>query len=216
MTRGNSLPDLGAQLRSGDEAVLEVILRTHGPPILALLKQRFVGPLTATDFEDVLAAALFRIWQHRARFDAAQASLRVWFFRIAENIALDVLKHGWHKARQLELSIGPTILATVIDRRWSDRESDADSNGSPPAAMRIPPDELRELLALLPENQRRIVLADADSPDGVVASQYLAQELGIPQSTVRVYRRRALERLRREIEQRELAERSTEAAVPAS
>jgi DNA-directed RNA polymerase specialized sigma24 family protein len=30
----------------------------------------------------------------------------------------------------------------------------------------------------------------------------LAKELGIPPSTVRVYRRRALERLRREIEQR--------------
>lgn len=46
MTRSNSFPDLGARLRAGEEAVLEVILRTHGPPILTLLKQRFVGPLT--------------------------------------------------------------------------------------------------------------------------------------------------------------------------
>ena len=70
--------------------------------------------------------------------------------------------------------------------------------------LRVRPDQLRELLALLPENQRRIVLADADSRDGVVASHDLAKELGIPPSTVRVYRRRALERLRREIEQRGL------------
>lgn len=205
MAQRNSLPNLGTRLRAGDEDVLEVILRTHGPPILALLRQRFIGPLTATDFEDVLAAALFRIWQHRARFDPTQASLRVWFFRIAENLARDVLKHGWHKARQLELSTEPLLLAEAVDRRRPNGESDVDVLDVELPVLRVPPELLRELLALLPENQRRIVLADADSRDGVVASHDLASELGIPPSTVRVYRRRALERLRREIEQRELA-----------
>ena len=204
MTRSNSSPDLGARLRAGEEDVLEVILRTHGPPILALLRQRFVGPLTATDFEDVLAAALFRIWQHRALFDPTQASLRVWFFRIAENIARDVLKHGWHKARQLEKSTEQTLLAEAIDRCPPDGGSDSGSEDGDLPTPRVRPEQLRELLALLPENQRRIVLADADSRDGVVASHDLAKELGIPPSTVRVYRRRALERLRREIEQRGL------------
>lgn len=202
MTRGNSSPDLGARLRAGDEDVLELILRTHGPPILALLRQRFVGPLTATDFEDVLAAALFRMWQHRLRFDPARASLRVWFFRIAENMARDVLKHGWHKARQLELSTEPMQLAEAADRRRPQDESDVGEKDDLALAQRIPSEQLRELLALLPENQRRIVLADADSRDGLVASHDLAKELGIPPSTVRVYRRRALERLRREIQQR--------------
>ena len=214
MTRSDSPPDLGAKLRAGEEAVLEVILRTHGPPILTLLRQKFVGPLTATDFEDVLAAALFRVWQHRTRFDPALSSLRVWFFRIAENIARDVLKHGWHKARQLELSLEPMLLAEAVDRRTNsavrlgeddgysvngrdDGEQRADGH-SP--ALRVAPEQLRELLALLPEKQRRIVVADAESRDGIVASHDLAKELGIPQSTVRVYRRRALERLRREIE----------------
>jgi RNA polymerase sigma-70 factor (ECF subfamily) len=210
MTRSDSSPDLGARLRSGDEDVLDVILRTHGPPVLALLRQRFAGPFTETDFEDVLAAALFRMWQHRARFDPSLASLRVWYFRIAENTARDVLKHGWHKARQLEMSTEPLWLAEVVDHRGADGASDnsASDNGAVDGhapELRVPPELLRELLALLPENQRRIVLADADSRDGVVASRDLASELGIPASTVRVYRRRALERLRREIEQREIA-----------
>ncbi len=204
MTRSNSSPDLGARLRAGEEAVLEVILRTHGPPILALLRRRFVGRLTATDFEDVLAAALFRMWQHRTRFDPALASLRVWFFRIAENLVRDILKHGWHKARQLEMSTEPRLLAEVIDRRPNGESDHVVGDGELPT-LRVPPELLRELLALLPENQRRIVLADANSRDGVVASHDLASELGIPASTVRVYRRRALERLRREIEERELA-----------
>ena len=204
MTRSNSSPDLGARLRAGEEAALEVILRTHGPPILALLKQRFAGRLTATDFEDVLAAALFRMWQHRVRFDPKLASLRVWFFRIAENLARDVLKHGWHKARQLETSTAPQLLAEAIDKRPNGESDSAADDGELPT-LRVPSELLRELLALLPENQRRIVLADADSRDGLVASHDLANELGIPPATVRVYRRRALERLRREIEERELA-----------
>ena len=201
MTRSDSPPDLGAQLRAGDEAVLDAILQTHGPPILSLLRHRFVGRLTATDFEDVLAVALFRVWQNRLRFDPMLASLRVWFFRIAENIARDVLKHGWQKARQLEQSVEPTWLAMTIDHRTIDDGIEPD-NG---VALRIAPDELRELLAMLPASQRYIVLADANSPDGTIASQDLAEELGIPAATVRVYRRRALERLRQEIEQRELA-----------
>jgi len=176
MTRSDSAPELGARLRAGEEAVLEVILRTHGPPVLTLLRQKFVGRLTAMDFEDVLAAALFRI----------------------------VLKHGWQKARQLELSTEPMWLAEVIDWRQSDVETNGDSNHGADRehlpTLRVPPEQLRELLALLPEKQRRIVLADAESRDGLVASHDLAKELGIPQSTVRVYRRRALERLRREIE----------------
>jgi RNA polymerase sigma factor (sigma-70 family) len=171
---------------------------------LALLKQRFVGRLATADFEDVLATALFRIWQNRMRFDPALASLRVWFFRIAENVARDVLKHGWHKARQLELSLEPTLIVTARDDRSTEDDVDEGEVQAGASLLRIPPEELRELLAQLPDSQRRIVVADADSPEGLVPSQELAKELGIPSATVRVYRRRALERLRRAIEQREL------------
>lgn len=210
MTRSNHSPDLDAQLRDGDERVLEAILRIHGPPILALLKQRFVGSLSITDFEDVLAVALFRIWQNRSQFDPKLATLRVWFFRIAENTARDVLKHGWHKARQLERSVEPEFLSAVIDIR-SPEQPVSKVNGTPTSvSQRIPSEQLHELLSLLPENQRRILLADANSPDGIVASRDLARELGIPQGTVRVYRRRALESLRREIERRELSNASAD------
>lgn len=102
MASNDLAPDLGARLRAGDEDVLADILHAHGPPITALLKVRLSWQLTTVDLEDVLATALFRLWQHRERFDASKASLRVWLFRIAENIARDVFKHGWHKARQLE------------------------------------------------------------------------------------------------------------------
>lgn len=194
--------DLGDRLRAGDEQVLDAILHTHGPPVLALLRQRYGGPLTATDFEDVLANALFRVWQHRTRFDPAKASLRVWLFRIAENLARDVLKHGWQKARQLELSTEPARLAETVDRRPPPSHDEPEPDAVRHVDFAVSTELMRELLALLPDLQRRIVLADAESPDGTVASHQLARELGIPPGTVRVYRRRALERLRREMELR--------------
>ncbi len=191
MASNDLAPDLGARLRAGDEDVLADILHAHGPPITALLKVRLSWQLTTVDLEDVLATALFRLWQHRERFDASKASLRVWFFRIAENIARDVFKHGWHKARQLERIVEPDTLADIVDSRPPVVASE------PEPVLSLPIQQLRELIALLPDAQRQIVLADAASRDGVVPSQQLSQELGIPASTVRVYRRRALERLRK-------------------
>ena len=187
------------RLRSGDESVLETILRTQGPAVRAVLRSKFFGSLTEPDFEDVLATALFRLWQSRDRFDATKSSLRVWFFRIAANVARDVFKHGWHKARRLEQVVEPVFLADIV--RTDDRSNEDDA--SLPELL-LSSETLAELLAVLPDSQRRIVLADAASAEGVVPSQQLADELGIPSATVRVYRKRALERLRREIDERGL------------
>lgn len=210
MADSTSQSDIGQRLISGDENALEAALRAHGPPVRALLRRKFFGPLTDTDFEDILAVSLYRMWQYRARYDSSRASLRVWFYRIAENVARDVLRHGWHKARQLEVAFEPLALAAIIDHRTSESETDDNQtdNFSPsddrettnrPQSSRPIGADLIEVMKLLPEAQRRILLADAESTDGKVASQDLASEPGIPASTIRVYRRRALETLRSEM-----------------
>lgn len=183
--------ELERRLRAGDELVLEDILRTHGPPVKAVLKRRFSTLLNDSDWEDVLAVALFRVWQARDRFDSLKASLRVWFFRIAENAARDVLKIGWQKARLLEVSVEPVALAEVAAFRNIELPE--------PHEPTISSESLQAALLLLPETQRRIVIADAQSRDGIVPSEQLGAELGLPPGTVRVYRKRALDRLRREL-----------------
>jgi RNA polymerase sigma factor (sigma-70 family) len=153
------------------------------------------------------------MWQYRARYDSSRASLRVWFYRIAENVARDVLRHGWQKARQLEVVFEPLALAMVIDHRTLETESVEDPPDEDSPSDKVATDnnteitrpisgDLVEILKLLPEAQRRILLADAESTDGKVASQALASELGIPASTIRVYRRRALEKVRSEMDRR--------------
>jgi RNA polymerase sigma factor (sigma-70 family) len=214
MADSASQPDIGQRLISGDEDALEAALRAHGPPVKALLRRKFFGPLTDSDFEDVLAVALFRMWQYRARYDSSRASLQVWFYRIAENVARDVLRHGWQKARQLEVAFEPLALSAVMDHRTTSNPADTDplqsqlsnettSNDSGQTSDQRPiGKDLLEVLKLLPETQRKILLADAESTDGKVASQDLASELGIPAATIRVYRRRALEKVRSEMDRR--------------
>lgn len=209
MADSTSQPDIGQRLISGDENALEAALRAHGPPVKALLRRKFFGPLTDTDFEDILAIALFRMWQYRTRYDASRASLRVWFYCIAENVTRDVLRHGWQKARQLEVVFEPLALSSVVDHRTTrtapyegNTTDTAKAEVSQPGGSRPMGDDLIEVLKLLSETQRKILLADAESTDGKVASGTLANELGIPASTIRVYRRRALEKVRSEMDRR--------------
>lgn len=169
------------------EAQLEALLRESGPAVKTLLLRRFHGLLRDADAEDVLVVALQRVWQHRGRFDAARGSLRAWLYRIAEHTARDWLKRGWQKARLLE---------TVPDEPfWEHVEARAPQQA--PTVHPATRDLVRGLIDALPEVQRRIVWADALCSDGGPASsEWLAAELGIPTGTVRVYRKRGLDRLR--------------------
>ncbi|MCA9068974.1 MAG: sigma-70 family RNA polymerase sigma factor [Planctomycetaceae bacterium] len=195
-------PDLGERLRAADEQTLSEILRLYGPVARAILRSRFQGVLNASDIDDVLSIALFRLWQARETYDSMKSSLRVWFLRIAENAARDVLKFGWYQARRKEVSTDPPHLAEYRDTRSTDQ---ANPTKEPyPTNVLDQPEhsDLREILADLPEPQRRIVLADALARDRVASSAHLAEELGIPASSIPVYRKRALEKIRKELRRR--------------
>lgn len=186
--------DLAQRLLANDEQVLDEILRLFGPSVLRVLGRRYQGVLRETDIEDVMSIGLFRLWTNRQRFDSGKASLKVWFFRIVENAARDVLKFGWHKARQLEAGGDAALLGVpqndpvIVDR-----------TAAAPTGVQL---DLREIVADLPERQRLIVLADAAAKDGVASSQLLGAELGVSASSVRVYRKRAMDRIRTELKKR--------------
>jgi RNA polymerase sigma-70 factor (ECF subfamily) len=181
----DSPPSATDALQSEED--LAALLREAGHAVRALLIKRFQGLLREADAEDVMVVALQRVWQHRARFDAARGSLRAWFFRIADHTARDWLKRGWQKARMLEV-----VPEEIF---WEQVEA-----LTPEQTVTVHPstrDMVRGLIDALPEVQRRIVWADALCPDGGPASsEWLATELGIPTGTVRVYRKRGLDRLR--------------------
>jgi len=189
--------DIAQRLLENDQGCLEEILRSFGAGILGLLRRRFRGVLREEDVEDVLSIGLFRLWISRDRYQSDRASLRVWRYRICENAARDVLRMGWQKARAREVNSDDALLGYLEQASPSQHDAtDASHEDSIPAAVHH---DLKEVLSEIPGVQRAILLADAATRDGVACSQRLSDELGIPASTVRVYRKRAIERVRREL-----------------
>jgi RNA polymerase sigma factor (sigma-70 family) len=190
--------EFGVRLLEDDQACLEDILRAFGAGILGLLRRQFRDALREEDLEDVLLIGLFRLWKSRQQYEQRRASLRVWLYRICENAARDVLRMGWQKARSREVS-SDSPLADVAELRSASSVNAIDAvslEESPPTAIHH---DLKEVLGELPEVQRMILMADAAARDVVACSQRLGEELGLPASTVRVYRKRAMDRVRREL-----------------
>jgi RNA polymerase sigma factor (sigma-70 family) len=178
------------------EQRLESLVREQGPSVRAVLHARYRGAFGGDDIDDVLATTVHRLWKHRDKLVGLK-SPRAWFLRIADNIARDVLRFGWQKARQLEVSTDRTWLEAIPAPTPEPAGADAARDDALSSA-------LREIIATLPALQRRILWADALNPDGPVASETLAAELKITPGAVRVYRKRGLDRLRSEMEKRNL------------
>ena len=186
------------RLVDGDEQVLVEILKDLGPPMRVVLVRRYQHVLREGDIDDAISIGLFRMWTNRAKFDVTKASLRVWLFRIVENAVRDVLRFGWHKARAMEVS-GDWEFLSQSDVNRGGENRDTDSVPATPTARQL---DLREIIAALPEAQRRIVLADAAAKDRIANSQRLSEEMDIPASTIRVYRKRAMDRIRSDLKRR--------------
>lgn len=197
--------DLALRLMDDDESALVEILRRYGPAIAAALRGKY-ETLNYQDVEDMLSIALWRLWQARHGYDDNRSTLRTYFYRIAENAARDVFKFGWNRARQLEVNYGETRELEAVAS--SPSTADDCEDGSPCACKARSKkaererNDLREVVAELPESQRHIIVADSYAKDDVADAGKLADELGIATTSVRVYRLRAMDTIRRKMRER--------------
>ena len=172
-----------------DDAWVRLILSKHAPSVGAWLRSRY-SILTAEDVEDILIVAIIRLWKSRLRFDAAKASLRTYFARIAENVARCLISSGWAKTRQLEVPLD--VSDCTSDCAAASNDDRRDHSPQDPSLFHA----LAQALDQLPEAYRTILLADASAPGRVASAEFLSQELQIPAGTVRVYRHRAVTTVR--------------------
>lgn len=197
--------DLALRLMEDDEAALVEVLRYYGPGIEAALRGKY-GLFTHEDTEDVLALALMRLWESRASYDESQGSLRTYFYKIADHAACDVFKYGWHKAREREVDYGKDndLDAIPSGQPATDcrlREADEPTKRKGGKQERVLKD-LNEIVDSLPDKQRHIIRADACAKDDVADAGQLGDELGIAAGSVRVYRMRAMDTIRRKMRER--------------
>jgi RNA polymerase sigma-70 factor (ECF subfamily) len=170
-----ALADVTARLLGGQSQALGDILRLLGARTERVIRGRLGRALSEADYEDVISIALFRLWQRRDRFDPSRSTLDQWFYVLARNAALDLVRR--HR-RQREDPAG----------------DDLDRLPAPVAAAGpAPASELRRDLWRALENvsdvDRRILLS------GLTENE-LSRELGIKPGTIRVRRLRTKEKLR--------------------
>lgn len=195
---------LGRRLREGDASVLADVLRVHGPSLSRHLLIHYAPLLQAADAEDALSIALFRLWHSRASFNPRKGSLGAWFRKIVLNVARNLVKSARTNRRLREVLMDPADMD-----RFLSRESEETVIDSTDCAESL---AVSTALRSLSSKRRQILLADSVAPAGIVPSGVLAQELGLSPSTVREYRRRARNQVRRRLHlaERERAERERE------
>lgn len=173
------LAELSRRLSADEEDVLADVLSLLGARTQHALRSRFHSVLNEADIEDVLSMALFKLWRERHRFDPARSRLDAWFYLLARNLAIDLLRR---KSRSLEFNAMPLPAASLASQP-------GESSSIESAARRALKSDLQLALLKLSEDDQRILLSDKSSRE-------LSSELGISEASVRVRRFRLLKRLK--------------------
>ena len=106
--------ELIAQLRAGDQAAFEHVVRTYGGRLLAVTR-RIVG--TEEDARDVVQDAFMNAFKSLDKFEG-NAKLSTWLHRIAVNAALMKLRT---RKRKPEQSIETMLPAFLDDGHYEER-----------------------------------------------------------------------------------------------
>ena len=81
--------NLMSQVALGDATAFAALLERHLGPVLVFIK-RYIADHSAA--EDIAQEVFLRAWQHADRWCPQGATARGWFYRIAYNLCIDVLR----------------------------------------------------------------------------------------------------------------------------
>lgn len=133
--------------------------------------------------EDLVQETMLRIWERAALYDPTRAQASTWVFTVARNLRLDALRGEKHPEPDSE-----EVLAALPD-------------GAEGADMRLDSaqreERVRMAMAALPREQIEILQLSFFED---VAHADIARRLDLPLGTVKSRIRRALQRLRGELE----------------
>lgn len=173
-------------IRDRQPAGLHQLLAVYGPQVRGGLKRSFGDSLSAHEIEAAMNHAAYRAWRSADSFAADRGSLRAWFFVIARNATLEILRDQRR-------------------RRWETRGDDVDliattgAGGTEDESAESPPkrflEVLRQCIRKLPRMQRRIIEADLLTGDVADAGE-LAKELRTTKNSIYVSRSMARKTLK--------------------
>lgn len=186
------LRELSRRLREDDSTVLQEVLIHLASRTGRALKLRFQAAVTDADVEDALSIALFRLWQQRKAFDPGRSSLASWFYLLARNAAVDLLRQKGRRERPM------TDLVDSFSVPFEPHESSTYASSGELSRLRR---SLSDALVQLSEGDRQLLLSDRPAAE-------LAADLGITATLVRVRKLRLRQKLRRMLGQESVKEGS--------
>jgi RNA polymerase sigma-70 factor, ECF subfamily len=172
-------------LKQSDEQALDELIRRKTGPLVQMV-QRILND--AEEARDVVQVTFFRLWENREKYDD-HYSPNTWIYRIASNLAIDLLRS--RKSRERVAEPVRVHLRAVADGRGGQelsRLAEAEVAGI-----------FRELAAELTEKQRVIFLLR--EVEGLPSTE-VAEIVGCQESTVRNHLFNARRVLRAEMKKR--------------
>lgn len=174
------------QLRGGDAAAYEALVRQHGPRMLAVARRLLNDE---ADAADAVQDAFVSVFRSISRFQG-QSALSTWLHRITVNAAL-MRRRGRQRAAERPIE---DFLPRFLD---DGHQAEPAAQWREPAAQAAQRREVRELvqaaIAMLPEAYRNVLqLRDIEGMDTAAT----AEVLGIQEGAVKVRLHRARQALR--------------------
>ena len=193
--------DLARRLVAGDESVLKEIMARYSHWIKARLKKMASG-LTHDDLDDVLHDALWLLWKNAHRYDVTKSSVKTYFFTIARNKAIDLVRH-LTAYNNVKTRYGKERWGVVYASNSSCR--DTPWGGGPDQRLETQEDlaALERVLATLEELDRVILLASVDGGRWAIR---LSKELGIATNILHYRKLRVLRRVRKMMQDQHLGD----------
>jgi RNA polymerase sigma-70 factor (ECF subfamily) len=167
------LADVAARLMRGDSEALAEVMRLLGRRTERAIRARLGKALSDGDYEDAMAIALFRAWDRRDRFDPSRGRLDRWFYALARNAALDLLRR---RQRRPEDPAGDAL----------ERMPAAEATVEDPSALRR---DVLTAVESLPDVEQRILMSERTDTE-------LSAELHMNPGAIRVRRLRAKKKLK--------------------
>lgn len=160
------------------------------------LAQRVLEDRAAS--EDVTQQAFLRLWRHAEHFDAERGNVRSWLLTIAHRMAIDALRRR-RARRTLDLdrdSGQDTHDGAGIDPEAEWDILDEDANAQEAAHLNLSRQRVRQAIAGLPEQHRRVIELALFSG---LTHREIADRLGEPVSTAHSRARQAMLLLRQKL-----------------
>ncbi|HEX2281853.1 MAG TPA: sigma-70 family RNA polymerase sigma factor, partial [Thermomicrobiales bacterium] len=169
---------LMARVRAGDQAALSDLYDRHGRMVYAIALRLLRD---ASRAEDLTHDVFLVIWEHPERYRPEVGPFSPWFYRVARNRGIDVLRRLRRESQPGDHHVFEMLL------------QDPDPDPSEQASVRMESRRARAALEALPESQRAVIeLAYFTG----MTQREMAELLNEPLGTIKTRVRTGLRRMR--------------------